>query len=304
TSFFTVASSTSAPSSGQTVSTGVTALNPGSTYFARVTAVDASGNESACSASASGVAQPDFSVTPSTATSFGSVAIGSSVDRAFTVQNTNGSNISGTVSIGAPYSILSGGSFSLAPGATQTVTVRFSPTAAGTFAGNVNFNAGGDTLSRPVSGSAAGGATLTLSVTKSGTGSGTVTSTPAGINCGTTCSQSVTQGTTLTATPAAGSSFAGWSGPCSGTGTCTVTAASTVTATFNITPPGLPGDAGTPSATQVGTDASGVTFSVTWTAGSGATSYAYSAAFNDGSGSQQGSGTTTSMQLRMAEDRS
>src|SRR4030095_10725524 len=145
---------------------------------------------------------------------------------------------------------------------------------------------------------------MTLSVTKSGAGSGTVTSTPAGIICGTACSQSFTPARAVTppATPAAASSFAGWSGACSGTGSCAVTvnAPSTVTATFNVTPPSLPGDAGTPSATQVGTDASGVTFSVTWTAGSGATSYAYSAAFNDGSASQQGSVTTTSMQLRMA----
>src|SRR4030095_5918505 len=44
---------------------------------------------------------------------------------------------------------------------------------------------------------------------------------------------------TLTATPAAGSTFAGWSGACSGTGSCTVTmsAARSVTATFNATTP-------------------------------------------------------------------
>ena len=57
--------------------------------------------------------------------------------------------------------------------------------------------------------------------------------------CGADCSESVTDGTplTLTTAPAAGSTFAGWSGACSGTGTCTltVTAATTVTATFNTT---------------------------------------------------------------------
>ena len=42
---------------------------------------------------------------------------------------------------------------------------------------------------------------------------------------------------TLTATAAAGSSFAGWTGGgCSGTGTCTVTAPASVTATFNTNP--------------------------------------------------------------------
>src|SRR5262245_51170421 len=64
-----------------------------------------------------------------------------------------------------------------------------------------------------------------LTVNKSGSGNGTVTSNPAGINCGNTCSASFAQGTvvTLTANPSGNSTFAGWSGPCSGTGTCTIT---------------------------------------------------------------------------------
>ncbi len=82
------------------------------------------------------------------------------------------------------------------------------------------------------------GSGLTLTVTKAGTGSGTVTSSPSGISCGSTCSASFASGTqvTLTASPADGSTFAGWSGGgCTGTGTCvvTLTAATTVTATFN-----------------------------------------------------------------------
>lgn len=76
-----------------------------------------------------------------------------------------------------------------------------------------------------------------LSVSKSGTGTGTVTSAPAGINCGSTCTYNFSSGTqvTLTASANSGSTFAGWSGPCSGTGTCTVamSAAQSVTATFN-----------------------------------------------------------------------
>ena len=84
-----------------------------------------------------------------------------------------------------------------------------------------------------------------LAVVRAGTGSGTVTSTPAGITCGTSCSASYASGTAvaLTATPAAGSSFTGWSGGgCTGTGSCTVTltAATTVTATFGISPPAAP----------------------------------------------------------------
>ncbi len=89
----------------------------------------------------------------------------------------------------------------------------------------------------------------TLAVAGSGTGSGTVTSSPSGISCtitaGTpsgTCSASYAAGTsvTLTATPAPGHTFTGWSGPCSGTGPCTVTMTQdrSVTAGFEPPPPG------------------------------------------------------------------
>jgi hypothetical protein len=78
--------------------------------------------------------------------------------------------------------------------------------------------------------------THTLTVSKTGTGSGTVTSNPSGINCGSDCSVAYGAGTTvtLTASPAAGSTFTGWSGACSGTGSCQVTmdAAKSVTAGF------------------------------------------------------------------------
>jgi hypothetical protein len=82
-------------------------------------------------------------------------------------------------------------------------------------------------------------APVTLSVTR--TGNGTVSSAPAGISCGVTCSATFTAGTsvTLTATPAAGSVFSGWSGGgCSGTGACTLTmaTATTVSAAFAPAP--------------------------------------------------------------------
>jgi hypothetical protein len=79
-----------------------------------------------------------------------------------------------------------------------------------------------------------------LSVQKAGSGNGTVTSNPAGIHCGATCTAQFDDGTSvsLTATPATGSVFAGWSGACSGTGTCQVsmTQARSVTATFTLIP--------------------------------------------------------------------
>jgi Divergent InlB B-repeat domain/WD40-like Beta Propeller Repeat len=84
----------------------------------------------------------------------------------------------------------------------------------------------------------------TLSVVKAGTGQGSVTSYPTGISCGQTCSHAYSEGAmvTLTAHPAAGSRFTGWSGDaCSGgtSTTCGVTMSAdrTVRATFTKIPP-------------------------------------------------------------------
>jgi hypothetical protein len=63
-----------------------------------------------------------------------------------------------------------------------------------------------------------------LTVVHTGSGKGTVTSSPGGVNCGHTCSHHFAYKSlvTLTATPAAGSHFAGWLGACKGKGKCTV----------------------------------------------------------------------------------
>jgi hypothetical protein len=78
-----------------------------------------------------------------------------------------------------------------------------------------------------------------LTITKAGTGSGTVQcNTGSGAGA---CASEYNEGTevTLTATAAAGSTFAGWSGACTGAGSCEVTmsAAKSVTATFTKSPP-------------------------------------------------------------------
>jgi DNA-binding beta-propeller fold protein YncE len=76
----------------------------------------------------------------------------------------------------------------------------------------------------------------TLSIAKAGTGSGSVA-------CdGAPCAAAYPEGAalTLTATPAAGSTFAGWSGGgCAGTGPChlTIEAATAITASFDANPP-------------------------------------------------------------------
>lgn len=80
-----------------------------------------------------------------------------------------------------------------------------------------------------------------VKVIKAGHGTGEVASDPPGIQCGADCEHEYAAGTqvTLTATPAAGSVFSGWSGDATGTGPCTLTvnAAKTITATFDLLPP-------------------------------------------------------------------
>lgn len=82
-----------------------------------------------------------------------------------------------------------------------------------------------------------------VTVIKSGSGSGSISSTPAGLSCAAvgcstaSASFSSTTAITLTAAPATGSTFGGWSGACSGTySTCSLVAGTStlnVTATFN-----------------------------------------------------------------------
>ncbi len=97
----------------------------------------------------------------------------------------------------------------------------------------VNVNA-----ARAVTASFATLTVYTLTVTNAGTGSGTVTG--GSINCGVTCIQTAASGTmiTLTASPAAGSTFVSWAGCTTSSGAmCTVdlTSNRSVIATFDST---------------------------------------------------------------------
>jgi hypothetical protein len=236
-SFGAVAASTSSPTTGEAVAYQVPGLAAGVTYVALITAVDVSGNESGCSGPVSGVARADLAVSPVGTVNVGSTTVGTAVDTSFTVQNATGSSLTGRASIGSPFSVVSGASFSLAPGASQVVTVRLLSSTAGTFASNVNFTANGDTVSRTVTGSVTA-AGVTLVIARNGTGTGTVTSAPAGIACGSDCTETAAAGTSfiLSAVAGSGSTFSGWSGGgCAGVTTCTVTVntSTTVTATFD-----------------------------------------------------------------------
>jgi List-Bact-rpt repeat protein len=149
----------------------------------------------------------------------------------------------GTVS-SSPSGVNCGNTCSASYQSGTAVTLSATPASGSTFAGwsGTGCTNGSVTMNANISCTAIfnlqAASIYTLSITKTGTGNGTVTSIPTGINCGSTCSATYNSGTTvaLTAMPAGGSTFAGWSGPGCGSGMVLMTANITCTATFNIAP--------------------------------------------------------------------
>ena len=108
-----VASPTSSPGPNQTMSVRLTGLTTGTLYNVAVSAVDAIGNQSSCSSIANAVARADFAVSPTGTVNFGSANLGSFAEQTFSVSNTGGGTISGSASVVAPFSIVSGSPFTL-----------------------------------------------------------------------------------------------------------------------------------------------------------------------------------------------
>jgi Fibronectin type III domain len=135
---------------------------------------------------------PTIEVTP-TSTDFGTVAVGLTTDRSFTVRNAGGGTLSGSATANAPFSVVSGGTYNLAAGASQAVGIRFTPAAAQTYNGTATFSGAGGASSSvtgigttapspvlsisPASrdfGSVAVGSSADLSFTVQNTGGGTL----------------------------------------------------------------------------------------------------------------------------------
>ena len=127
----------------------------------------------------------------------------------------------------------------------EDITLTETPAAGWTFVGwggdcsgtgsTCTFNrADGSTVS--VSATFDSSGPFELSVSRTGNGGGSVSG--SGISCPSTCSATIDKGTsvTLTASSAAGSTFTGWSGACSGTGSCSFTmdGPKNVRATFSL----------------------------------------------------------------------
>jgi len=69
--------------------------------------------------------------------------INQQVQASFVIWNGGGGTLTGTVSVPAPFSIVSGASFSLLPGQPQEVVVKFSSATAGSFSKSVTINSNG-----------------------------------------------------------------------------------------------------------------------------------------------------------------
>ncbi len=244
-----------------TTATGATVSHTfaaGGSFTVALTVSDAAGNATTERALVT-VAPPDHAVLKVTRTGSGSGSVESSPSGIKC-----GSTCSATFSSGA------------------TVTLTATAEKGSTFTG---FSGGGCSGTAPCKVTLSSDQTVTatftstvpqqtVTVTDAGSGAGIVESSPSGIKCGSTCSASFASGTkiTLTATPAIGSTFTGFSGGgCSGTSPCVVTLSSSqaVTATFlaegtshilTVTKLGSGAVASTPSGISCGSTCSG-TFS-------------------------------------------
>ncbi len=93
---------------------------------------------------------PLLLVSPTTTVDFGSVAVGKTANRTFTVRNNRRGVLKGTASTSTPFSIVGSSSYSLAANASKNITVRFSPTSRATFLGNATFT--GSSVTRQLKG--------------------------------------------------------------------------------------------------------------------------------------------------------
>jgi hypothetical protein len=124
------------------------AFNPGaaSNYTQSVTFTGGGGTSATVAGSATNAPTPTpiIQVTPGSI-AYGTILTGTSTTNSFTVQNTGAGTLTGTASVGSPFSIVSGGSYSLGANGSQTVMVAFIPGAASNYTQSVIFTGGAGT---------------------------------------------------------------------------------------------------------------------------------------------------------------
>ena len=129
---------------------------------------------------------PQLGVSPASY-NFGTLATGTTAQTSFTVTNTGGATLTGTAAaLGGPFTVVTGGAYTVAGFAATNVVVQFSPASAGTFSNSLAFSSNGGTSTNLVTGTgaiipAAGftatptNGTIPLSVTFTDTSTGTIT---------------------------------------------------------------------------------------------------------------------------------
>ena len=88
---------------------------------------------------------PVIAVTPSPVYRwvYGAVEVGRCKDQTFTVENAGGGLLVGAAAVSGAFSIVSEPAYSLGPGESQDITVRFAPTAEQEFTATITFAGGG-----------------------------------------------------------------------------------------------------------------------------------------------------------------
>ena len=214
----------------QTVTVSFNPTSAGS-YSQNVTLTGGGGTAVGVSGSATNapVPTPVLQVTPGSI-AYGTILNGTSKTNSFIVQNIGTGTLTGTASVGAPFSIVSGGSYSLGASASQTVTVAFNPTVASNYNQSVTFT-GGNGTNTTVTGSATNAPVPTpvLQVTPGSIACGTILNGTSKTNSFTV--QNVGTGT-LTGTANVGAPFSILSG---GSYSLGANASQTVTVVFSPT---------------------------------------------------------------------
>lgn len=185
---------------------------------------------------------------------FDTIAVGGAKDLSLTIQNTGSGTLDGSCTTAAPFSLPNGCSFNLVAGESQQVKVRFSPTAAGIFMGEVSFTSNGGDASPTVKGEATAKPHIGQLVPSSGLIGTTVTID--GFNFGTA------KGTSTVKFGAKTAKVSSWSGtqiqvevpsllPGSYDGTVTTTQGTSNAVAFTVTTPHI--DSLTPTSGPAGT---------------------------------------------------
>jgi len=138
-----------------------TATNTGS--FSNNVTFTSNGGNSTNAVTGSGTPPAQLAVSPASV-SFGTVALGNTVQASFAITNLGGIAITnGTAVVNGPFAIVSGSPFTLAGFAASNVVVSFTPTNTGNFSNNVTFTSNGGNSTNAVTGSGTPPAQLAVS---------------------------------------------------------------------------------------------------------------------------------------------